>query len=203
MSKNNQKKGLAIILSSPSGGGKSSIAKALVAMDSKLVTSVSVTTRKPRPGDIEAVQYFFKSRDEFIKMVNNDELLEYSEIYNNLYGIPRAFIEMQFNQGNNIIFDIDSQGAYKLKNTLQNLVISIFILPPSIEELRKRLEARNQDFPEEVERRMNLAPSEMEQAKNYDYIVTNDDFLTTVDEIYKLIKTEREIRGLTWKVKEK
>jgi len=110
---------------------------------------------------------------------------------------------MQFNQGNNIIFDIDSQGAYKLKNTLQNLVISIFILPPSIEELRKRLEARNQDFPEEVERRMNLAPSEMEQAKNYDYIVTNDDFLTTVDEIYKLIKTEREKRGLTWKVKEK
>ncbi len=197
MEKNNRKNGLAIILSSPSGGGKSSITRALIAKDKKLVKSVSVTTRKPRPGDIEAVQYFFKSRDEFIKMVNNDELLEYSEIYNNLYGIPRAFIEMQFNQGNNIIFDIDSQGAYKLKNTLQNLVISIFILPPSIEELRKRLEARNQDFPEEVERRMNLAPSEMEQAKNYDYIVTNDDFLTTVDEIYKLIKTEREIRGLT------
>jgi len=197
MEKNNRKNGLAIILSSPSGGGKSSITRALIAKDKKLVKSVSVTTRKPRPGDIEAVQYFFKSRDEFIKMVNNDELLEYSEIYNNLYGIPRAFIEMQFNQGNNIIFDIDSQGAYKLKNTLQNLVISIFILPPSIEELRKRLEARNQDFPEEVERRMNLAPSEMEQAKNYDYIVTNDDFLTTVDEIYKLIKTEREKRGLT------
>ena len=197
MEKNNRKNGLAIILSSPSGGGKSSITRALIAKDKNLVKSVSVTTRKPRPGDIEAVQYFFKSRDEFIKMVNNDELLEYSEIYNNLYGIPRAFIEMQFNQGNNIIFDIDSQGAYKLKNTLQNLVISIFILPPSIEELRKRLEARNQDFPEEVERRMNLAPSEMEQAKNYDYIVTNDDFLTTVDEIYKLIKTEREIRGLT------
>ena len=197
MKKNNQKNGLAIILSSPSGGGKSTITRALIAKDKKLIKSVSVTTRKPRPGDIEAVQYFFKSRDEFIKMVNNDELLEYSEIYNNLYGIPRAFIEMQFNQGNNIIFDIDSQGAYKLKNTLQNLVISIFILPPSIEELRKRLEARNQDFPEEVERRMNLAPSEMEQAKNYDYIVTNDDFLTTVDEIYKLIKTEREKRGLT------
>ncbi|MFK7967858.1 MAG: guanylate kinase [Rickettsiaceae bacterium] len=197
MEKNNRKNGLAIILSSPSGGGKSSITRALIAKDKKLVKFVSVTTRKPRLGDIEAVQYFFKSRDEFIKMVNNDELLEYSEIYNNLYGIPRAFIEMQFNQGNNIIFDIDSQGAYKLKNTLQNLVISIFILPPSIEELRKRLEARNQDFPEEVERRMNLAPSEMEQAKNYDYIVTNDDFLTTVDEIYKLIKTEREIRGLT------
>ena len=197
MSKNNQKKGLAIILSSPSGGGKSSIAKALVAMDSKLVTSVSVTTRKPRPGDIEAVQYFFRSRDDFIKMVNNDELLEYSEIYGNLYGIPREFIETQFNNGNNIIFDIDSQGAYKLKNTLKNLVISIFILPPSIEELRKRLEARNQDFPEEVERRMNLAAEEIKQAENYDYIVTNDDFLATVNEIYKLIKIERTKRGLT------
>ena len=197
MSKNNQKKGLAIILSSPSGGGKSSIAKALVAMDSKLVTSVSVTTRKPRPGDIEAVQYFFRSRDDFIKMVNNDELLEYSEIYGNLYGIPREFIKTQFNNGNNIIFDIDSQGAYKLKNTLKNLVISIFILPPSIEELHKRLEARNQDFPEEVERRMNLAAGEIKQAENYDYIVTNDDFLATVNEIYKLIKIERTKRGLT------
>ena len=184
MSKNNQKKGVAIILSSPSGGGKSSIAKALVAMDSKLVTSVSVTTRKPRPGDIEAVQYFFRSRDDFIKMVNNDELLEYSEIYGNLYGIPKEFIETQFNNGNNIIFDIDSQG-------------SIFILPPSIEELRKRLEARNQDFPEEVDRRMNLAAEEIKQAENYDYIVTNDDFLATVNEIYKLIKIERTKRGLT------
>ena len=195
--KNYQEKGLAIILSSPSGGGKSSVAKALVAMDSKLVTSVSVTTRKPRPGDIDGVQYFFRSRDEFIKMANNGELVEYSEIYGNLYGIPKEFIETQFNKGNNIIFDIDSQGAYKLKNILQNLVVSIFILPPSIEELRKRLEARNQDFPEEVERRMNLAAGEMERAKDYDYIVTNDDFLTTVDEIYKLIKAERAKRGLT------
>ncbi len=197
MLKNYQEKGLAIILSSPSGGGKSSVAKALVAMDSKLVTSVSVTTRKPRPGDIDGVQYFFRSRDEFIKMANNGELVEYSEIYGNLYGIPKEFIETQFNKGNNIIFDIDSQGAYKLKNILQNLVVSIFILPPSIEELRKRLEARNQDFPEEVERRMNLAAGEMERAKDYDYIVTNDDFLTTVDEIYKLIKAERAKRGLT------
>lgn len=197
MLKNYQEKGLAIILSSPSGGGKSSVAKALVAMDSKLVTSVSVTTRKPRPGDIDGVQYFFRSRDEFIKMANNGELVEYSEIYGNLYGIPKEFIETQFNKGNNIIFDIDSQGAYKLKNILQNLVVSIFILPPSIEELRKRLEARNQDFPEEVERRMNLAVGEMERAKDYDYIVTNDDFLTTVDEIYKLIKAERAKRGLT------
>ena len=197
MLKNYQEKGLAIILSSPSGGGKSSVAKALVAMDSKLVTSVSVTTRKPRPGDIDGVQYFFRSRDEFIKMANNGELVEYSEIYGNLYGIPKEFIETQFNKGNNIIFDIDSQGAYKLKNILQNLVVSIFILPPSIEELRKRLEARNQDFPEEVERRMNLAAGEMERDKDYDYIVTNDDFLTTVDEIYKLIKAERAKRGLT------
>jgi guanylate kinase len=196
MLKTTQKKGLAIILSSPSGGGKSSIARALASMDSKLVISVSVTTRKLRPDDTEAVQYFFRSRGEFIKMINNDELIEHSEIYGNLYGIPKEFITIQFNKGNSIIFDIDSQGAYKLKDILRDYVVSIFILPPSIEELRKRLEARNQDQPEEIDLRMNLAAEEMNHAKNYDHVVVNNDFLTTVNAIYKLIKTERKKRDL-------
>ena len=190
MSKKPSKKGFAIILSSPSGGGKSSLAKALISMNSKLIMSISATTRKPRPNDIEGINYFFKSRDEFMKMVNNGELLEYSEIYDNLYGIPREFIELQFNQANNVLFDIDSQGAYKLKNILSNSVISIFILPPSLQELRNRLVSRNQDDPKEIDRRMNLAAIEIAEAKNYDYVVINDDFSKTVNQIYNLITKE-------------
>lgn len=190
MLKKPSKKGFAIILSSPSGGGKSSLAKALISMNSKLIMSISATTRKPRPNDIEGINYFFKSRDEFMKMVNNGELLEYSEIYDNLYGIPREFIELQFNQANNVLFDIDSQGAYKLKNILSNSVISIFILPPSLQELRNRLVSRNQDDPKEIDRRMNLAAIEIAEAKNYDYVVINDDFSKTVNQIYNLITKE-------------
>ena len=203
MSKKPSKKGFAIILSSPSGGGKSSLAKALISMNSKLIMSISATTRKPRPNDIEGINYFFKSRDEFMKMVNNGELLEYSEIYDNLYGIPREFIELQFNQANNVLFDIDSQGAYKLKNILSNSVISIFILPPSLQELRNRLVSRNQDDQKEIDRRMNLAAIEIAEAKNYDYVVINDDFSKTVNQIYNLITKEMTKRRGIWQAKKK
>ena len=196
MQENFPKKGLAIILSAPSGGGKSSIARALLARDTTLVRSISATTRKPRPGDIDGKDYFFKSKNDFLKMISEGKLLEYSEIYDNLYGIPKDFVEAQLHQGHELIFDIDTQGAQKLKTILPNSVVSIFILPPSIDELRKRLEARNQDSPEEIDLRINLAIKEIEQAKNYDYVVVNNDFLTSVNTIYDLIKSEREKREL-------
>ena len=125
-------------------------------------------------------------------MISEGKLLEYSEIYSNLYGIPKSFVEDQLHQGHNLIFDIDTQGAQKLKTILPNSVVSIFILPPSIDELRKRLEARNQDSPEEIDLRINLAIKEIEQAKNYDYVVVNNDFLTSVNTIYDLIKSKKE-----------
>jgi len=183
MSENFQKKGLAIILSAPSGGGKSSIARALLAKDTTLVRSISATTRKPRPGDIDGKDYFFKSKNDFLKMINEGKLLEYSEVYGNLYGIPKDFVETQLHQGHDIIFDIDIQGAQKLKTLLQNSVVSIFISPPSIQELRKRLEARKQDSPEEIDLRVNLATKEIEHTKNYDHVVVNNDFLTSVNSI--------------------
>ena len=192
MQENFPKKGLAIILSAPSGGGKSSIARALLARDTTLVRSISATTRKPRPGDIDGKDYFFKSKNDFLKMISEGKLLEYSEIYGNLYGIPKSFVEDHLHQGHNLIFDIDTQGAQKLKTILPNSVVSIFILPPSIDELRKRLEARNQDSPEEIDLRINLAIKEIEQAKNYDYVVVNNDFLTSVNTIYDLIKSKKE-----------
>lgn len=185
------KSGLAIILSSPSGGGKSSIARALIAKDSNLILSVSTTTRHQRPGEVEGVNYFFRSREDFLKMIENDELLEYSEVYNNLYGIPKQFVDAKLDQGLGIIFDIDWQGAEKLKRLLKN-TLSIFILPPSLQELRKRLEARNQDFPEEINLRMEQADSEIKQAKNYDHVIINENFLDTVENIYRLIQSARE-----------
>jgi guanylate kinase len=196
MQENFPKKGLAIILSAPSGGGKSSIARALLARDTTLVRSISATTRKPRPGDIDGKDYFFKSKNDFLKMISEGKLLEYSEIYDNLYGIPKDFVEAQLHQGHDLIFDIDTQGAQKLKTILPNSVVSIFILPPSIDELRKRLEARNQDSPEEIDLRINLAIKEIEQTKNYDYVVVNNDFLTSVNTIYDLIKSKKEKREL-------
>jgi len=196
MQENFPKKGLAIILSAPSGGGKSSIARALLARDTTLVRSISATTRKPRPGDIDGKDYFFKSKNDFLKMISEGKLLEYSEIYGNLYGIPKDFVKTQLHQGHDLIFDIDTQGAQKLKTILPNSVVSIFILPPSIDELRKRLEARNQDSPEEIDLRINLAIKEIEQAKNYDYVVVNNDFLTSVNTIYDLIKSKKEKREL-------
>jgi guanylate kinase len=196
MQENFPKKGLAIILSAPSGGGKSSIARALLARDTTLVRSISATTRKPRPGDIDGKDYFFKSKNDFLKMISEGKLLEYSEIYDNLYGIPKDFVEAQLHQGHDLIFDIDTQGAQKLKTILPNSVVSIFILPPSIDELRKRLEARNQDSPEEINLRINLAIKEIEQTKNYDYVVVNNDFLTSVNTIYDLIKSKKEKREL-------
>lgn len=184
------KNGLVIILSSPSGGGKSSIARALIDKDDKLVLSISATTRDLRPTEVEGVSYFFYTKKDFLEMIQNNEFLEYSEIYGNLYGIPRQFVEDKLNQGLDVIFDIDWQGAAKLKKILQN-VVTIFILPPSLEELRKRLENRNRDFSKEIDLRMNLASLEMEQAKNYDHVVINENFLDTVENIYEIIRTER------------
>jgi guanylate kinase len=193
---NNPQKGLIIVLSSPSGGGKSSLARALLAKDPQLVLSISATTRKPRPGEIEGVHYFFKKRDEFLNMINKNELLEYAEIYGNLYGTPKDFVLKQIAEGKNIVFDIDFQGAYKLQNILKNLVVSIFIMPPTIEALRNRLEARGQDSNEEIDFRIKLAQSEMEHAKNYDHILVNDDFELTLQNLQQIVKTQRQKRGL-------
>ena len=146
--------------------------------------------------DIDRKDYFFKSKNDFLKMINEGKLLEYSEVYGNLYGIPKDFVETQLHQGHDIIFDIDIQGAQKLKTLLQNSVVSIFISPPSIQELRKRLEVRKQDSPEEIDLRVNLATKEIEHTKNYDHVVVNNDFLTSVNSIYDLIKSERKKRGV-------
>lgn len=187
------RKGLAIILSAPSGGGKSSIARQLLKQDANLILSVSVTTRPKRPNDVEGKNYFFRSKDEFRAMIDNGELLEYSEIYGNFYGIPRDFVEQQLALGHDILFDINWQGAAKLKKLRQN-VASIFILPPNLEELRKRLEARNQDDKAQIDLRMAMAADEIRHAVDYDHVIVNDDFQHSVDAIHRIIVAKRKLR---------
>ena len=181
-----------IILSSPSGGGKTSIAKRLLELDKKLSLSISATTRQIRPGEIDAVHYFFKSQDDFNQMIKSDQLLEYATIYDNSYGTPKEYVEDNLNQGFDVLFDIDFQGAYQIRKKTKARVVSIFILPPDIDELRKRLEARSQDSVETINKRLAIAQEEMKHAENYDYVVINDDFDRAVLEVEEIITAERK-----------
>ena len=182
-----QNNAMIIILSAPSGCGKSSIAKKLLETDTNLVLSISATTRQPRPREIDGVHYFFKTKNDFKKL----DYLESAEIYSNFYGTPREFVEKELLKGRDVLFDIDFQGAYQIMKTAKAKIISIFILPPNIETLRKRMIDRGQDDQSVIEARLKKAKSEMEHAKNYDYIVINDDFDQAVKEIQTIILSQR------------
>ena len=176
-----------IILSAPSGCGKSSIAKKLLETDANLVLSISATTRQPRPGEVDGEHYFFKTKDDFKKI----HYLESAEIYGNFYGTPREFVEKKLLEGRDVLFDIDFQGAYQIINSAKGKVVSIFILPPDMETLRKRMIDRGQDEQNVIELRLEKAQSEIDHAKNYDYIVINDSFDQAIEEIRAIIFAER------------
>ena len=187
-------KAMIIILSSPSGGGKTSITKKLLEQDSNLSLSVSATTRPARPSEQEAIHYFFKSRAEFNYMIETNQFLEFAEIYGNAYGTPKRYVEETLAKGHDILFDIDSQGAYQIIKKMQDRVVSIFIMPPDIDILRFRLEARSQDSQDVIDQRIKVAREEITHAKNYNYIVVNDDFNQAVQEIRNIISNERNMR---------
>ena len=191
MVNNKQSKALIIILSAPSGGGKSSIARKLIELDSNLSLSISATTRKPRIGEIDNVHYFFKRRESFQQMIDTDKFLEFAEIYGDLYGTPKEYVENMLANRVDVLFDIDYQGADQIMKRMPDRTLSIFIKPPSIEILRKRLENRDQDSREIINKRIMLAEEEMSYAKHYDYIVDNDDFDQAVLEIQNIINQER------------
>ena len=182
-----QNNAMIIILSAPSGCGKSSIAKKLLETDTNLVLSISATTRQPRPREVDGVHYFFKTKNDFKKL----DYLESAEIYSNFYGTPREFVEKELLKGRDVLFDIDFQGAYQIMKTAKAKIVSIFILPPNIETLRKRMIDRGQDDQSVIEARLKKAKSEIEHAKNYDYIVINDDFDQAVKEIQTIILSQR------------
>ncbi len=186
------RRGLLIILSSPSGAGKSTLAKRLMAWDSDLSFSVSATTRPPRDGEIDGKDYFFQTEDEFRSNVNDGEMLEHAHVFGNFYGSPAAPVRDAIEQGRDVLFDVDWQGEQQIQNSdLKDYALSIFILPPSITELRRRLETRGQDSAEVISKRMLKSWDEISHWGGYDYVLVNDDLDETEEALKTIIAAER------------
>jgi guanylate kinase len=184
--------GLLIILSSPSGAGKSSLAKLLREQDPSVRFSVSQTTRPPREGEIDGTDYYFCNREEFENAVSQGEMLEHAEVFGNLYGTPKGPVETALNEGVDVIFDVDWQGGQQIRaSSLRDSVVSIFILPPSIAELDRRLRSRGQDADDVVARRMSLARDEISHWAEYDYVLVNENLHTCGNQLLSVVTAER------------
>ena len=186
------RRGLLIILSSPSGAGKSTLAKRLRAWDDSLQFSVSATTRQPREGEVDGKDYYFVSAPEFRKIVDDGNMLEHAEVFGNLYGSPKGPVKEAIESGRDVLFDIDWQGAQQINNsTLADNVLSIFILPPSLTELQRRLVSRGQDTDEVIKGRMKKSMEEIRHWAEYDYVLVNDDLEKTAEELIGIVSAER------------
>ncbi len=186
------KKGILVILSSPSGAGKTSIARALVEGNESFLFSVSATTRKSRPGEVNGREYHFLTVDQFRQKINDGQFLEHAKVFGNLYGTPLQLVKESISQGQNVIFDVDWQGGKQIRSSsLSKYVISIFILPPSIKELHERLMNRAQDSSETVKDRMRKSIDEIMHWKEYDYVIVNRDFDKTLREVESIIMSEK------------
>jgi guanylate kinase len=184
--------GLMVVLSSPSGAGKSTISRVLIERDSNLTMSVSATTRAPRPGEVDGQDYYFVQKRDFDSMVAGGQMLEHAQVFDNFYGTPRDPVETSLSEGRDIIFDVDWQGAQQLSENVAKDLVSIFILPPSMEELERRLYSRAQDSEEVVRKRMAEAVSEMSHYPEYDYIVVNLDVDESVAKVEAILTAERQ-----------
>ena len=186
------RRGLIIILSSPSGAGKSTLSDRLRAWDKDIVFSISATTREPRDGEKDGREYFFKSREDFLKMVDNQEMLEHAEVFGNLYGSPQLPVSNAIENGQDVLFDIDWQGGQQIRNSvLGKHALSLFILPPSIAELERRLNSRAKDNQDVIKNRMALARDEISHWPEYDYVLINNDLGKTENNLKTIIKAER------------
>lgn len=195
------RRGLLIILSSPSGAGKSTLSRRLMSWDPTLSFSVSATTRAPRPGEEDGREYYFRSREDFEEMVRTGDMLEHAEVFGNLYGSPRGPVVAAMEAGRDTLFDIDWQGGQQVKQAMRDDVVSIFILPPSIAELERRLTTRGQDSAEVIADRMAKAQAEISHWAEYDYVLVNRDLDEAEAELRTILTAERMRRerqpGLT------
>lgn len=189
------RRGLLLILSSPSGAGKSTMAKRLMAWDTTLRFSVSATTRTPRAGEIDGQDYHFRSRDAFEDMVARDQMLEHAEVFGNLYGSPRGPVEAAMAEGRDTLFDIDWQGGQQIKQAIHEDVVSVFILPPSIAELERRLIGRGQDSAAVIADRMGKCMTEISHWPEYDYVLVNTDADATFATLLQIVQGERQRRS--------
>lgn len=185
------RRGLMLVLSSPSGAGKTTISRLLLQRDPKLVMSVSVTTRPQRPGETPGVDYTFLDKAKFQSMIGADELLESAEVFGNFYGTPRRPVEQALAAGKDILFDIDWQGTQQLAQRARADLVSVFILPPTTDELERRLRGRAQDPPDVVNARMAKASDEMSHWAEYDYVVVNEDLVDCVTKVEGILHAER------------
>lgn len=182
------RKGLMLVMSSPSGAGKTTLTRRLLAEDNDILMSVSATTRPARPGEVEGKDYYFVTHEAFDEMVGTDQMLEHATVFENSYGTPREPVEQALSRGKDIVFDIDWQGAQQLE---AEDIISIFILPPSVGELKKRLKSRAQDSDEVIAKRMDKADNEISHWAEYDYVLINDDLDATFAALKSIVAAER------------
>jgi guanylate kinase len=188
------RRGLMLVISSPSGAGKGTLSKNLLGTDPDLKLSISVTTRGRRPSEVEGVHYHFIAPSHFVAMRDAGELLEWAEVHGNLYATPRKPVEDALAGGRDVLFDIDWQGAEQLRRKMPADVVSVFILPPTMAELRARLHRRAEDADDVIERRLVNARTEIAQWTNFDYIVVNDDLQGAFDDLKCILTAERKRR---------
>ncbi|MDE1901973.1 MAG: guanylate kinase [Alphaproteobacteria bacterium] len=186
-----RRRGLMMVLSSPSGAGKTTISRRLLEADSEINLSISVTTRAPRKGEVDGRDYSFIDATEFNLLINRDQLLEHAKVFGNYYGTPRLPVEKTLSEGRDVLFDIDWQGTQQLKEKARADLVSIFILPPSWFELERRLFSRAQDDPAEINRRMAKASDEMSHWAEYDYVIVNRDLDQSVAAVQSILLAER------------
>ncbi len=188
------RRGFMFVLSSPSGAGKTTLSRRLLGRHGGLTMSVSVTTRPARSGEIEAQDYYFVDHDRFADMAQSGELLEYATVFSHQYGTPAAQVEQALNRGIDVLFDIDWQGTRQLAKKRRNDLVSVFILPPSLDELERRLRQRAQDSDEVVQQRMAKAAAEISHWEEYDYVVINHDIDQAIEKIIHILEAERTKR---------
>ncbi len=185
------RRGLMFIISSPSGAGKSTLSRMLLESEPELTMSVSVTTRPPRPGEVDGEHYHFVSHDEFQRLRDNEGLLEWAEVFGNFYGSPREPVERALAEGRDVLFDVDWQGAQQIAEKMGEDVVKVFILPPGADVLHERLKKRAQDPEEVIARRMAEAAGEISHWPEYDYVIINDDLERAAEDIRAILRAER------------
>ncbi|MEM7328423.1 MAG: guanylate kinase [Pseudomonadota bacterium] len=188
------RRGLMLVISSPSGAGKTTLARMLMKEFEDVVLSVSATTREPRPNEKDGVDYHFKSEADFRNMIAGREFLEWAKVFDRYYGTPRVDTVAQLEAGNDVLFDVDWQGADALHDQMPNDCVSVFVLPPSIEALEQRLSAREGSTPEMVARRMRDAQAEILHWRRYDYCIVNDDLEEAYEKLRRILLVERTKR---------
>jgi guanylate kinase len=192
-----ERRGILFVLSSPSGAGKTTMARRLLAAEPQMAVSVSATTRAKRPGEVDGIDYHFRTEAQFERMVEAGEFLEWAHVFGNRYGTPRAAVETALRMGRDVLFDVDWQGTQQLAQSMGDDVVSIFLLPPTMAELERRLRARRTDSEEVIEGRMARAAAEISHWPEYDYVLVNEDMHDCFEQIHIIVHAER-LRRPRW-----